>query len=54
MKITKLLFVEDGSVDLDEINQSIEENALPIKVIVYRQGACQPILVDIKDGVKND
>lgn len=54
MKTTKLLFVEDGSVDLDELNKSIYENKLPIKIIVYRQGASQPKLVDIKDGGRND
>lgn len=52
MKITKLLFAEDGSVDLDELEKSINENNLGIKVIVYRQGSCQPKLIDIKDGGK--
>lgn len=38
----KILLVEDGSVDIDEINQFIDENNLKIKVVVYRQGAIPP------------
>lgn len=54
MKITKLLIVEDGSVDLDELNKSIKENQLGIKVIVYRQGSSPPRLVDIKKGERRN
>lgn len=38
----KILLVEDGSIDTDELNQFIEENDLKIKVVVYRQGSLPP------------
>lgn len=38
----KIILVEDGSVDIDELNQFIDENNLKIKVVVYRQGAIPP------------
>lgn len=38
----KILLVEDGSVDIDELNQFIDENNLKIKVLVYRQSAIPP------------
>lgn len=45
---TKFLFVEDGSMFLETIN-AIEEHNPEIKVVVYRQGANAPQLVDIKE-----
>ena len=36
--------IEDGSVDVDELQQFIDENNLKIKIIVYRQGATKPEL----------
>lgn len=41
-KCWKILLVEDGSVDIDEVNQFIEEHNLKIKVVVYRQGSIAP------------
>lgn len=38
----KIILVEDGSVDIDELNQFIDENNLKIKVVVYRQSAIPP------------
>lgn len=38
----KILLVEDGSVDIDELNQFIDEHNLKIKVVVYRQGSLPP------------
>ena len=38
----KILLVEDGSVDIDELNQFIDDNNLKIKVVVYRQGSLPP------------
>lgn len=54
MEITKLLIVEEGSVDLDELNKSIKENQLGIMVIVYRPGTSPPHLIDIKKGNIHD
>ena len=36
--------IEDGSLDVDELQQFIDENNLKIKIIVYRQGAAKPEL----------
>jgi hypothetical protein len=35
---------EDGSLDVNELQQFIDENNLKIKIIVYRQGATKPEL----------
>ena len=40
----KYWLIEDGSVDVDELQQFIDENNLKIKIIVYRQGATNPEL----------
>ena len=40
----KYWLIEDGSVDVDELQQFIDENNLKIKIIVYRQGATKPEL----------
>ena len=39
----RFLFVEDGSVDVDELQDYIDENNLPIHIVVYRQGAPIPV-----------
>lgn len=47
----KLLYIEDGSIEascLDDLRDANPE----ILVIVYRQGAMRPELVDIKNGGK--
>lgn len=36
--------IEDGSVDVDELQQFIDENNLKIKIIIYRQGSIKPEL----------
>ena len=38
----KILLVEDGSVDVDDLVNFIEEHNLKIKVIIYRAGAIPP------------
>lgn len=43
---TKFLYVEDGSVDLDELQSDLFESNPEIKIIVYRQGSQPPILSD--------
>lgn len=40
--IKNIIYVEDGSVDVDELMDSLDETT---KVIVYRQGSRPPILV---------
>ena len=40
----KYWLIEDGSLDVDELQQFIDENNLKIKIIVYRQGATKPEL----------
>ena len=46
MPKTKFLYVEDGSVDLDELQSDLLESNPEIKIIVYRQGSHPPILSD--------
>ena len=46
---TKFLFCEDGSVDTDSLEKSLRKQNPEIKVVVYRQGAAMPQLVDIKE-----
>ena len=46
---TKFLFVEDGSVDTDSLEKDLRKRNPEIKIVVYRQGAAMPHLVDIKE-----
>lgn len=46
---TKFLFCEDGSVDTDALEKDLRKHNPEIKVVVYRQGANAPQLVDIKE-----
>jgi hypothetical protein len=46
--IQKFIFVEDGSVDVDELIEGLEMSNPEIKVVVYRQGANPPELVEVK------
>ena len=50
-KIKKFLFVEDGSVDIDDLGKRLAGNP-EIAVAVYRQGSLPPQLVDLKNGGK--
>ena len=49
----KLLCVEDGSVDVDALEEYVCDNLKGVKVVVYRQGANQPYLIDNKDDLKD-
>lgn len=40
----KYWLIEDGSVDVDELQQFIDEHDLKIKIVIYRQGAIPPEL----------
>lgn len=39
--IKNIIYVEDGSVDVDELQLSLGEDT---KIIVYRQGATKPVI----------
>lgn len=45
---TNFLFVEDGSVDVDALEKDLRKRNPEIKVIVYRQGAAMPQIVELK------
>lgn len=47
-KVKKFLFVEEGSVDTDELGVQLEKNP-EIAIVVYRQGSLPPQLVDVKE-----
>ena len=40
----KYWLIEDGSVDVEDLQQFIDENDLKIKIIIYRQGSPKPEL----------
>ena len=40
----KYWIIEDGSVDIEDLQQFIFENNLKIKIVIYRQGAIPPEL----------
>ena len=45
MKYKKLLFVEDGSVDVEKITEDLKDE--PIYIVEYRSGAKMPGIVDL-------
>ena len=42
MQEYRILLVEDGSVDVDDLISFFDEHGLKIKVVVYRQGSTPP------------
>ena len=46
-RVEKFIFVEDGSVDADELEERLAETNPESKVVVYRQGARAPELVEV-------
>lgn len=40
----KFLLVEDGSLDVDELQKFFDEQNMKIKIVIYRQGAPKPEL----------
>lgn len=52
MKYKKLLLVEDGSVDVEKITEELKEE--PIYLILYRQGARIPEVIDLTDDYKGE
>ena len=47
--IQKFLFIEDSSVDIDELKDKLYYSNPEIKVVVYRQGCNPPKLIDNKE-----
>ena len=45
----KIMFVEDGSVDVDALVEELAETNPEIKIVVYRQGSNKPTLIDAKE-----
>lgn len=40
----KYWLIEDGSVDVEDLQQFMDKNNLKIKIIIYRQGSIKPEL----------
>lgn len=45
----RLLLIEDGSVDADELIKDMQDHNPEIKVILYRQGATAPQLLSLEE-----
>ena len=46
----KILLVEDGSIDLDDLAMFIDEHDLKIKIVVYRAGSVPPCFLNEQDN----
>lgn len=46
----KILLVEDGSIDIDGLEQFIDEHDLKIKIVVYRVGSVPPCFLNEQDN----
>ena len=46
--VSKFIFIEDGSVDTDDLEETLYARNPEIKVIIYRQGSRPPELVEVK------
>ncbi len=42
----KILLVEDGSIDIDDLAMFIDEHDLKIKIVVYRAGSVPPCFLN--------
>lgn len=49
--IKNIIYVEDGSVDVYELQESLGEDT---KIIVYRQGAVKPVVEQLATPIKTD
>ena len=47
MPVKKFLFVEDGTVDTDELEEILHQRNPEIKLVVYRQGGTPPRLEEV-------
>lgn len=46
----KILLVEDGSIDVDDLEQFINEHDLKIKIVVYRAGSVPPCFLNQQEN----
>ena len=46
----KILLVEDGSTDIDGLEQFIYEHDLKIKIVVYRAGSVPPCFLNEQEN----
>ena len=46
----KILLVEDGSIDVDGLEQFIYEHDLKIKIVVYRAGSVPPCFLNEQES----
>ena len=46
----KILLVEDGSIDVDGLEQFIDEHDLKIKIVVYRAGSVPPCFLNEQEN----
>lgn len=49
--IKQLIFVEEGTVDIDKLMDNLTEET---KVIVYRQGGCKPEIINTQIKTLDD
>lgn len=47
--IKRIIFVEDGTVDLDDLKDSLGDDT---KVVVYRQGSNPPSVLELKEPAR--
>lgn len=48
----KILLVEDGSIDVDDLAMFIDEHNLKIKIVVYRAGSVPPCFLNEQENKK--
>lgn len=46
----KILLVEDGSIDVDDLAMFIDEHDLKIKIVVYRPGSVPPCFLNEQES----
>ena len=46
----KILLVEDGSINVDELEQFIADHNLKIKIVVYRAGSIPPCFLNEQEN----
>ena len=46
----KILLVEDGSIDIDDLAMFINDHDLKIKIVVYRAGSVPPCFLNERDN----
>ena len=49
--IKNIIYIEDGSVDIDELKEGLNEET---KVIVYRQGSRPPVIIQPEKPIGNE